>query len=246
MRRFIAGVANLALLVVAAMPMQAARAESPEPCRSCFAQVGTTPAGFAVLEEVRSAVAGPGVPRERQSDGERPSPSAADPGPLFEYDYRSTCDVTGGNVGCEGGTLKCRALGEQSVFVAQRQVSPTVGAWQLQQGTVCLTPQQQLPFSPAQLQAFVDSYFQRLPLPLPALKVQPSDRAVVNLPLVASTDPPGQTTFSVTQAPFPTITITASVSWRWSWGDGASSTTTWPGRGYDGVDPKASPEHYIS
>jgi hypothetical protein len=130
--------------------------------------------------------------------------------------------------------------------VAQRQVSPTVGAWQLQQGSVCLTPQQQLPFSPAQLQAFVDSYFQRLPLPLPALKLQPGDRAVVNLPLVASSDPPAQTTFTVHQAPFPAVTITATVNWRWTWGDGAGQTTSWPGRAFDGTDPRTSPDHYVS
>lgn len=164
----------------------------------------------------------------------------------MEYDYRSTCDVPGGNGGCEGGTLQCLAQDTRSLFVAQRQVTPTVGAWSLQPGSVCLTPQQQLPYSPAQLQAFVDGYFQRLPLPLPALGLQPGDRAVVNLPLVASTDPPRQTTFSVTQAPFPTITITASVSWRWSWGDGTGDSTTWPGRPFDGTDPRANPGHYVS
>jgi hypothetical protein len=167
-------------------------------------------------------------------------------GPLIEYDYRSTCDLPGGNGGCAGGTLKCAARGTQSVFVAQRQVTPTVGAWSLQPGSVCLTPAQQLPWSPAQLQAFVDSYFRRLPLPLPALTLQPGDRAVVNLPLVASTTAPGQTTFTVNQAPFPTITITASVRWEWSWGNGASTSTTWPGRPYDGVDPRTSPDHYVS
>ncbi len=131
------------------------------------------------------------------------------------------------------------------MFVAQRQVAPTVGAWSLQPGSVCLTPAQQLPYSPAQLQAFVEGYFRRLPLPLPALNVQPADKAVVNLPLVASTGVPRQTTFTVAQAPFPTVTITASVSWRWSWGDGASTTTTWPGRPYDGTDPARAPGHYV-
>lgn len=164
----------------------------------------------------------------------------------MEYDYRSTCDLPGGNGGCAGGALKCTATGTQSVFVAQRQVTPTVGPWSLQPGSVCLTPAQQIPWSPAQLQAFIDGYFQRLPLPLPKLNLQPGDRAVVNLPLVASTDAPQQTTFTVNQAPFPTITITATVRWQWSWGDGASDSTTWPGRAYDGTDPRTSPGHYVS
>lgn len=152
--------------------------------------------------------------------------------------------MPGGN-GCAGAAVACGVQNAQSVFVAQRQVAPTAGAWTLQPGSVCLTPAQQLPYSPAQLQAFVDGYFRRLPLPLPALTVQPGDKAVVNLPLIASSGQPGQTTFTVTQAPFPTITLTASVSWRWSWGDGGSTTTTWPGRPYDGTEPAHAPGHYI-
>jgi hypothetical protein len=163
--------------------------------------------------------------------------------PPMEYDYRSACDVPSGIGGCNLNSLLC-SVGEP-VYVAQRSVGQTVGSWQLQDGTVCLTPSQQLPYSPAQLQAFVDGYFRRLPLPLPALNVQPGDKAVVNLPLIASTGQPGRTTFTVTQAPFPTITINAAVSWRWSWGDGASTTTTWPGRPYDGTDPARAPGHYV-
>jgi hypothetical protein len=235
------------LLVLALVPLSPAAAGSPPgPCFRCAQDVDTDPGAFTIFglstnESIASATSA--VP----GGDSGAAPRAATPtGPLLEYDYRSTCDLPGGNGGCAGGTLKCQASNTQSVFVAQRQVSPTVGAWQLQPGSVCLTPAQQLPFSPAQLQAFVDSYFQRLPLPLPALRLQPANRGVVNLPMVAATDPPGQTTFTVNQAPFPTITITAAVSWRWSWGDGTSDTSSWPGRAYDGTDPRTSPGHYVS
>src|SRR3954454_7465087 len=187
-------------------------------CPQCVdTGVSTSPDGWDLIGLVTGTGSSPHSPGTGAAGARSPSRAARPTGPLIEYDYRSTCDLPGGNGGCEGGTLQCLAQDTQSLFVAQRQVTPTVGAWSLQPGSVCLTPQQQLPYSPAQLQAFVDSYFQRLPLPLPALRLHPGDRAVVNLPLVASTDPPQQTTFSVTQAPFPPITITAAVSWRWSW-----------------------------
>jgi hypothetical protein len=103
-----------------------------------------------------------------------------------------------------------------------------------------------LAYDPAQAAAFVAAYFQRLPLPLPNLRLSPSDRAVVNLPVIASADPPGQTTFIVSQVPFPTITVNAKVSWRWDWGDGSWVSTDWSGRPYDGTDPRISPGHYVT
>lgn len=242
--------ACLALLVGLCTLATAPPAEAMS-CNKCLQSgVGASAAGWDVsgfIDDSVSSQANEGSDSIGSASASSGRAGGASPNaPLIEYDYRSTCDIPGGDGGCAGGTLQCLAQDAESVFVAQRQVAPTVGAWSLQPGSVCLTPQQQLPWSPAQLQAFVDGYFQRLPLPLPGLELQPGDRAVVNLPLIASTEPPQQTTFTVTQAPFPTITITATVSWRWSWGDGESTTTSWPGRAYDGTDPRSSPGHYVS
>ena len=103
---------------------------------------------------------------------------------------------------------------------------------------------QQLAFDPGQLQATIDQYFQRIPLPAPKLRVAPADNAVVNLPEIVSADAPAQTTFTVDVAPFPTVTINASVSWEWDFGDGATLVTSSPGRPYDPNDPDAT--DYIS
>ena len=88
----------------------------------------------------------------------------------------------------------------------------------------------------------------RLPLPLPRSNLRPDDRAVVNLPLDrASTDAPGADASS----PSSRRRSRRSRSPRASGGGGAGatgasdSTTTWPGRAYDGTDPRTSPGHYV-
>ena len=96
------------------------------------------------------------------------------------------------------------------------------------------------------MQAFVDGYFQRLPLPLPKLNLQPGDRAVVNLPLVASTNPPQQTTFTGG----PGGRSRPSRSPRRCGGSGVGATRT--GQQHlarpkpRGTRPATSPGHHIS
>ncbi len=177
-----------------------------------------------------------------QMPGRRPDVQAT--GPLIQYDYAPVCDSVchsataqklADSVGCQGN--------ETAVWVTFRTVNPP-GAWTLQGPPECLTAAQQLAFDPAQLQATVDDYFQRIPLPAPKLRVAPADNAVVNLPEIVSADVPAQTTFTVNVAPFPTVTITADVSWEWDFGDGTSLTTSSPGRPYDINEPDAT--NYLS
>jgi hypothetical protein len=129
------------------------------------------------------------------------------------------------------------------VWVATRTVNPP-GEWILQGPPECLAPGQQLPFDPAQLQATVDDYFQRIPLPAPKLRVAPADNAVVNLPEIVSADAPSHTTFTVDVAPFPTVTISATVRWEWDFGDGGLLSTSTPGKAYTVSDPDTS--HYVT
>ncbi len=163
---------------------------------------------------------------------------------MIQYDYHPVCDGVchsavaqnlSNSVGCQGT--------ETAVWVATRTVNPP-GDWTLQGPPECLSSAQELPFDPAQLQATVDAYFQRIPLPAPKLRLAPADNAVVNLPEIVSADAPAQTTFTVDVAPFPTVTISAKVSWVWDFGDGASLVTSTPGRPYDSSDPDAS--DYVS
>ncbi len=158
----------------------------------------------------------------------------------IEYDYLPMCDELC-QAAYRSGTNSC--WDGEMVFVAQRTVNPP-GDWSVQEGVLCLTAAEQLPFDPAQLQAMVDDYFQRIPLPAPELNLAPADNAVVNLPEIVSTTPPGQTTFTVDEAPFPTVTINATVSWEWDFGDGETLSTSSPGRPYTAADPELS--HYLT
>ena len=167
--------------------------------------------------------------------------SATRPTGHLQYDYHPACNgiCTGVNAGagaaCSGA--------EQLVLVAVRDV--TAGSpWTLQGTSECLSPAQQLPFDPAQLQATVDDYFQRIPLPTPGLRVSPADNAVVNLPEIVSANAPGRTTFTVNVAPFPTVTINATVRWLWDFGDGETLTTSTPGSAYNPADPDIA--HYVT
>jgi len=177
------------------------------------------------------------------------SPGVALTRPVREYDYAPACRGNGTNADA-GGVADCPAAhtcadaAALRVYVSERVVG--AAAFHRQPGSVCLTTAQQLTFNPANAQAFVDAYFQRLPLPLPGLMVQPAGQAVVNLPEVVRADAPPGGVFVVNQAPFPQITISAQVRWVWSFGDGAQTTSSWPGQGYDGVDPRSSPEHYVA
>jgi len=169
--------------------------------------------------------------------------------PVKEYDYSPAC--RGNGVAGEGtGAVDCPAAhncpdaGALRVVVSERVVGSP--GWYRQPGTVCLNTDQQVAFNPADAQAFVDGYFQRLPLPVPGLHVQPAAQAVVNLPELVSADPPPAGVFVVDQAPFPRITINARVRWEWDFGDGGSAVSSWPGRAYDGLDPRTSPDHYVA
>ncbi len=179
---------------------------------------------------------------ERETPGGRLTVSAT--GPLVEYRYIPVCD---GECQTPAAQKFVDSLGcqpnETAVEVDQRTVNSS-GQWVLQGPPECLTQAQQLGYDPAQLQATVDDYFRRIPLPAPQLRVAPADNAVVNLPEIVSADAPATTTFTVDVAPFPAVRINASVSWEWDFGDGATLTTTSPGRRYDVNDPDAT--DYIS
>jgi hypothetical protein len=197
--------------------------------------VGTDDAGFVTNVGVWS-------PGSQTPGGGGPAVSPR--GPLVEYKYYPVCDGDCTDAAQQRVFDSAACTGDQSaVWVAARTVG-SQGSWVLQGPPECLSSAQQLGFDPGQLQAMIDQYFQRIPLPAPKLRVAPADNAVVNLPEIVSADAPAQTTFTVDVAPFPTVTINASVSWEWDFGDGATLVTSSPGRPYDPDDPDAA--DYIS
>jgi hypothetical protein len=158
-------------------------------------------------------------------------------GPVTQYAYAPVCDST------------CHSADAQATADTANCVAPAVAVWvtsqvvgsgnpfTLQGAPECLTPAEQLAYDPAQLQAMVADYFQRIPLPEPGLHIAPADNAVVNLPEIVSADQPATTAFTVAQAPFPVVTIKAAVRWEWNFGDGTTLVTNSPGKAYDGTDP---------
>ena len=233
MRRFLLGVVFLAALF--APPAFASAASVPcEDACSSVGSVETYDNGLFAHVAIWSVAS--------QVPDNRPVVQAT--GPLIQYDYAPVCDGACHSVTAQklSDSVACQGT-ETAVWVAYRTVNPP-GAWTLQGPPECLTAAQQLAFDPAQLQATVDDYFQRIPLPAPKLRLAPADNAVVNLPEIVSADVPAQTRFTVDVAPFPTVTITAKVSWEWDFGDGTSLVTSTPGRPYDSSEPDAT--DYIS
>jgi hypothetical protein len=156
-------------------------------------------------------------------------------GPLVEYEYRPACSEVCARADFARADTACVGRGGEYYYTASR---PVGGAeWTISTEITCLTPDQMLGYSPAQLIAYVNEYFQRLPLPEPGLRVAPADNAVVNLPEIVSADEPGQTRWVIDEPPFPRITLDASVRWVWNFGDGTSMSTSTPGRSFSASDP---------
>lgn len=74
----------------------------------------------------------------------------------------------------------------------------------------------------------------------PEVTVAPAHNAVVNLPVLASTDDVGDIGFDI-ENPLPG-SVTASPSYAWSWSNGVGGSG--PGRAYDGTNPVAHEDHY--
>lgn len=245
MKALLVGAATSLILVLS--PMSVPRAEAQESrCDACAESVYLGSHDFEAAGVRAGRTSGEESSRTRPRNPIRDTAAAA---PVKEYDYSPAC--RGNGVAGEGtGAVDCPAAhncpdaGALRVVVSERVVGSP--GWYRQPGTVCLNTDQQVAFNPADAQAFVDGYFQRLPLPLPGLRVQPAAQAVVNLPELVSADPPPAGVFAVDEAPFPRITINARVRWEWDFGDGGSAVSSWPGRAYDGLDPRTSPDHYVA
>jgi hypothetical protein len=74
----------------------------------------------------------------------------------------------------------------------------------------------------------------------PRIRIDPSGSALVNLPVLASTDDPGIQGFSITN-PLPGA-VEAAPTYAWTWSNG--DTSSGPGRPYDGTSPTGNPDYY--
>ncbi|WP_166345548.1 hypothetical protein [Phytoactinopolyspora limicola] len=90
----------------------------------------------------------------------------------------------------------------------------------------------------AEILAVVERHYEAISRP--EIDVVPTGNAVVNLPVLASTEDAGSVGFEI-ENPLPGhVRADPRYSWQWSNGDRASG----PGRRYDGTDPLARPAHY--
>jgi hypothetical protein len=175
-------------------------------------------------------------------------------GVYYEYTYVPACaddralDPATGfpqETDCQAAH-SCPQPDQTRMHVARRAISGnTTGPWTYN-GTACLGPEDLTSYDPSAAAAFALDYFQHLPLPAPGIHVQPSQREIVNLPVIVSADAPPAGHWTVNQAPFPTIAITGTPHWTVDFGDGTTLTSDTPGRSYDGTDPAADPGHYLA
>jgi hypothetical protein len=74
----------------------------------------------------------------------------------------------------------------------------------------------------------------------PTITLAPAVDAIVNLPVLASTEDPGPLGFGITN-PLPGR-VEATSSYTWTWSNGV--TNSGAGVGYDGTSPTRNPGHY--
>lgn len=86
--------------------------------------------------------------------------------------------------------------------------------------------------------AIIEEHYEQITRP--EIEVVPAANAVVNLPVLASTEDVGDVGFDI-ENPLPGR-VDAEPGYAWQWSNGTGSDG--PGQGYDGTDPIAQPEHY--
>ena len=89
-----------------------------------------------------------------------------------------------------------------------------------------------------ELLAILEEKFRQISAP--QINVDPSGTAIVNLPVLASADDPGPQGFTIDN-PLPG-TVEASPTYAWTWSNG--TTSSGPGRRYDGTSPTGNPDYY--
>jgi hypothetical protein len=90
----------------------------------------------------------------------------------------------------------------------------------------------------AEIVSIIEEHYEAIARP--RVEVAPAVNAVVNLPVLAATDDPGTVGFDI-ENPLPGR-VDAQPYFGWQWSNGAVGSG--PGRGYDGTDPAANPQHY--
>jgi hypothetical protein len=176
------------------------------------------------------------------------TPTSFEPGaggPELQWTYVPTCDgnTPGGNSDACQGALCTAPGGEPGVtfWVFSRPIDPPGADWDTV-GTQCIPGEQRVDLADveAQIRGIIEDKFREIAEP--RLQVAPEAGGLVNLPVLAWTDDPGELTLDFEQ-PLPG-SIRATPSYDWSWSNGTQSTGS--GRPYTpALSPSATPDHYV-
>ena len=165
--------------------------------------------------------------------------------PEVDWSYVPTCDsnVPGGDANLCRAAMCTTGQGDPGVFfwVLSRPRLPLDSPWDVS-GTQCIAGERRVDLAEveAEVRRIIEDKFREIARP--SVSVAPADRALVNLPVLAWTDDPGDVTLAIEQ-PLPGE-IRASPSYLWSWSNGVSSHG--PGRPYSSsISPTAVPDSYL-
>jgi len=174
----------------------------------------------------------------------RPETEPDEPGRHFEWGYIQHCGSAGPVYLCT--PEPCVAAGGATglvMMVYRREMINPPTAWEYR-GNVCQAAAAAVPMDDvvAAVEARLREELYKN-LAHPEILVNPSPRALVNLPVIVSTEDPGPQSLEFT-TPLPG-TIDAEPSYAWTWSDGHTSEGS--GRAYtQAVSPTRNPDYYVA
>lgn len=137
----------------------------------------------------------------------------------------------------------CTLGGERGVlsWIFSKPVDPPDSPWTLQD-TQCVLPPRAVDLADieAEVRRIIEDKFREIAEP--TVELAPESGGLVNLPVLAWTDDPGEIVLEIEQ-PLPGE-IRATPDYRWAWSNGTASSG--PGLPYTpAVNPEATPDHYV-
>ncbi len=139
---------------------------------------------------------------------------------------------------CQSALLTCELRGSDAIAAMWMVLTPLfVGESARAEGPICFAGSAAIPIGP-QIQALMEGEIGTDP---PPIVLQPTD-AIVNLPMLASTDPRPPIVIDVSD-PI-SGTAQATPEFVWSFAEGAAAHG--PGLPYDGTSPTENPGYYVA
>lgn len=139
---------------------------------------------------------------------------------------------------CEGALRTCERLGSDARVAMWMVLTPLFAGPNPQlEGPICFANSSAIPIGPI-IQKLVE---QEIGTDPPPIVLQPTD-AIVNLPLIASTDPRAPIVIDITDPIIGTAQATPEFVWTFA----ADAAAHGPGLPYDGTSPTENPGYYVA